>query len=257
MNFSGFFRGRSKKASSEGSRLDFELLYQLSYMSAAATAGIPRDKLFQLASSLPVSTSGYFHDVHHLAQTMNYPYAEACRVVGESTAEPRVKSLMLRLSSSLATGEPPTHFLNREADIQAESYANTYERDIESLRKWTDAYVSLMVAVALIFVISAISTVIYDMGRVFVTGLAIVVIAVSGLGCWVIYRTAPDEVKILAGPRGRKSQRVPHFLVMALLPGSLATGALLAAAGASIGLVLATVGAILFPIGVVSWRLTT
>lgn len=255
MSSSRSSRERSKKGYSKGEILGFDLLYQLTHLSALAAAGIPRNQMFRRASELPCSTSGYFHDIDRLAETMNYQYAEACRVVGESAKEQEVKSLLLRLSGSLSTGEPAAEFFNREANIQAEAYGNCYEDKLESLKKWADAYIALMVSVALIIVVAAISTVIYDMGTGFVTGLALVMIVISAMGCWVIYRTAPREVKTLGDPQGMYSQRLPRKMFTMLVPAALVIGALMVMVKVPIGLVLAAIGVVLLPIGIVASRL--
>ncbi len=255
MSFLGSSRGRSKKGSSKGDLLGFDLLYQLAYLSAVAAAGIPRSQIFRRASKLPCATAGYFHEVDRLAQSMNYQYAEACRLVGESSKQQEIKSLLFRMSSSLSSGELATDFMNREARIQAEAYGNDYERKLESLKKWTDAYVALLVSVALIIVVAAISTVIYDMGTGFVAGLAGVMISISGLGSWVIYRTSPREVKTLSSAEGYNSQRLPRTLLLSLVPGALVISALLLIAGVSVGWVLVAAGAMVLPIGIAGWRL--
>ncbi|MDP3064732.1 MAG: hypothetical protein Q8O40_16245, partial [Chloroflexota bacterium] len=244
--------GRSKRASSSGDLLGFELLYQLAYLSAVAAAGIPRSQVFRLAAELPSTVSGYFLEIDRLARTMNYQYAEACRLVGESAKEPEIKSLLLRMAGSLSSGESEMDFLQHEAQVQAESYGNQYERKLESLRKWTDAYSALIVSATLIIVVAAISTVIYNMGTAFVTGLVTITVAISGLGAWVIFRTAPHEVKTLTGPQGQPSQRVPRLLLFTFLPGALATGALLFSSGASMGMVLMLGGLLMVPIGIAS-----
>ena len=61
-------------------------------------------------------------------------------------------------------------FLARETEIQLEQYSRKYERDLESLRKWTDAYVALMVSVTLVVVVSLVSMMIYSVGTVFILG---------------------------------------------------------------------------------------
>jgi len=254
MSFLGLSRGRSKKASSDGDQLQFDLLYQLVYLSAIATSGVPRAQLFRLASELPCSTSHYFYDIDRLARNMNYQYAEACRLVGEKAKNLDVKSLLLRLSSSLATGESPSDFLNREALVQAEIYENEYEGKLESLKKWVDAFIALMVSAALIVVVATISTVIYSMGTGFVVGLVVVMMAVSAMGSWIIYRTAPKEPKILTGPEAEESQQTPRRLLIILVPGALVAGALLSLSGIGLGWVLAVVGIMIIPIGMVGFR---
>lgn len=265
MSFLKLSQKPSKKASSKaGSRngrngnqnlLGFDLLYQLTYLSAIAAAGIPRGQMFRVASKLPSSAAWYFREIDQVASSMNYQYSEACRIVGESVKEPEVKSLLLRLSSSLSTGESAADFMAREAYVQAESYENVYERKLESVKKWTDGYIALMVSVTLIMVVAALSTVIYDMGTTFVLGLVGVMLVVSGLGSWIIYRSAPQEVSTLSGPEGHKSQRLPRTMFFILAPLALVVGALFVMAKMPIGLALAAMGVIVFPIGVVSWRL--
>jgi archaellum biogenesis protein FlaJ (TadC family) len=98
------------KASSKRQRIDedylsYDLFYQLAYMSSIAAAGIPRSKIFEFASQLNCSSARYFAEIHLLAKQMRYDYAVACRLVGERTEEDQAKSLLLRLASSLNSGE--------------------------------------------------------------------------------------------------------------------------------------------------------
>ena len=87
----------ARKTSSERN-VQFDLFAQLSYMSAVATGGVARAELFDFASQLPCSTSGYFRRVHLLAQELSIDYAEGCRLVAERAKIPEVKSLLLRLA---------------------------------------------------------------------------------------------------------------------------------------------------------------
>ncbi|MBI2859095.1 MAG: hypothetical protein HYX90_08460 [Chloroflexi bacterium] len=235
------------KASFNKELLGFDLVYQISYLSAVSAAGIPRHQIFQLASRLDCCTAPYFGEIDRLSRGMNYQYAEACRIVGETAKEREIQSLLLRLSSCLQTGEPEMAFMEQEAKIQTESYGNRYEGGVESLKKWADAYVALMVSVALIIVVAAVSTVIYNTGTGFVMGLIVVMVAVSAMGSWIIYRTAPREVKVLPN---RGGQRWPHLMFMLMVPGALAAGSILFLAGAAYGTVIAVVGAMLVPVGV-------
>ncbi len=242
------------KPDSRADLIGFDLLYELSYLAALSAAGIPRGQLFQLAGELNCSTSHYFREIDQLARNMNYQYSEACRMVGESAKQPDVKSLLLRLSSSLATGESLEDFTEREVRVQADSYVNEYDRKLETLKKWTDAYIAMQISVALIIVVGAISTVIYDMGTTFVTGLVMVMIVISVMSAWMIYRTAPLEVKILSGPDGIKSQRTTKTTFMILVPAALVVGAFLGMMKMPIGAVFAVMGLIVFPVGIVSHR---
>ncbi len=144
--------------------MDFDLITQLTHMSAVATSGISRDKLFEGTAALDYSTSKYFRRVHRVAQRLNYDYSKACEVVAEQVKNDSVQNLLLHFATALSAGEPEDEFLARETEVQLELYGKKYERDMESLRKWTDAYVALMVSTTLIIVISLVSMMIYPVG---------------------------------------------------------------------------------------------
>ena len=105
-----------------------------------------------------------------MAQKLNYDYARACQLVADATDNDMIESLLLRFSASLASGEPEVTFLARETEVQLETYARKYERDLETLQKWTDSFVALMVSVTLIVVVSMVSMMIYSVGTLFILG---------------------------------------------------------------------------------------
>ena len=189
-------QGAAKKRPKPSQRnLQFDLFAQLSYMSAVATAGVTRTQLFEYASQLPYSPSVYFRSVHTLARRLNTDYAQACRVMAEQTKEAEVKGLLLRMAGAMSSGEEEGEFLRREAEIIGETYGNKYQRDVESLKKWTDAYVTLLVASGLIVIVAVISMMIYEVGVTIIMGLAFTMVAATCLGAWIIYAGAPREIK--------------------------------------------------------------
>jgi flagellar protein FlaJ len=231
---------------------EFDLITQLTYMSALATANVGREQLFEKTAQLGYSTSGYFHRVHLVAQRLNYDYARACQLVADATDNEMLESLLLRFSASLASGESEAVFLARETEVQLETYARKYERDLETLQKWTDSYVALMVSVTLVVVVSMVSMMIYSVGTVFVLGLAGVMIGISFLGGWIIYRTSPVEPKTHKLHEKPPSQEHMFLLAKILIPISILLGAatsLVFAPGA--GMVAAAVT--LAPVGVMAF----
>src|SRR5438105_9436297 len=64
---------------------EYDLITQLTYMSALATANVGREELFEKTAALGYTTSGYFHRVHLVAQRLNYDYAHACQLVADAT----------------------------------------------------------------------------------------------------------------------------------------------------------------------------
>src|SRR4051812_22856467 len=59
-----------------------ELFYQLTYMSAIASSGISRNRMFQMATSLPIPPAAYFERIQLLVQKIGYDYTRACNSVG-------------------------------------------------------------------------------------------------------------------------------------------------------------------------------
>ena len=125
----------------------------------------------------------------------SYDYSKACEVVADQVKVESVQNLLLHFATALSAGEAEADFLERETEVQLELYGKKYERDIEGLRKWTDAYVALMVSTTLIVVISLVSMMIYPVGTVALIGLAFIVMMVTAAGGWIIYTVAPHEVK--------------------------------------------------------------
>jgi len=251
-------KGRSQDnlaASSLFSRdpLDFDLISQLTHMSAVATSGISRDRLFEGTAKLDYSTSRFFRRVHLVAQRLNYDYSHACELVAETTGPESVQNLLLHLATALSAGEPEDKFLARETEAQLEIYGKKYERDMESLRKWTDAYVALMVSCTLIVVISMVSMMIYSMGSGLIVGLAFVVLMVTMAGAWVIFSNAPHEVKTHHLARKSPEQYQMERLGQILLPVAAVFGAVL---GFTFGFGPALIGAAvaLAPVGYVAFR---
>lgn len=259
MNFSGFWPKRNKKSSSDNKYptdtdyLSYDLFYQLSYMSSIAAAGIPRSQIFEFASQLPCSSSRYFAEIHLLAKKMRYDYAVACRIVGEATKVESVKSLLLRLSSSMGSGEPESDFLAQEAKIQAEAFKNEYERGVESLRKWTEAYAALIVSSALIVMVAAISMLIYPVATGVTVMLVGVTIVIAILGAWAIYRVSPKEIRVNAHASHCPAYDRAARLARLLLPISIAAFFVLVLLGAGLGWALLVASVFLLPIGVMGF----
>jgi len=254
MSFWKFWQRRNGKGSFNKDLLSLDLLSHLTYMSAIATAGVSRGVIFAEASRLPYVSSRYFRNVHLLCTQLNYDYAEACRLTGESAGDETAQSLLLRLSSSLSAGEPPADFLTREARVLAESYGDEYERKLESTRKWTDSYAALIVSAALIVVVAVISMMIYPVGLVMLLGLVGLTVVVTVTGSWIIYRAAPKEAKTHSLPQRSREQRLARKLFKILLPLAAIVGVLSMLAGVGLGWTMILVAALAFPVGFLSVR---
>ena len=255
MNFSTFWprlnkKGSSKKDSVDSEYLSFDLFYQLTYMSSIAAAGISRSQIFEFASQLPCSSSRYFKEIHLLAKQMRYDYAVACRMVGESAEVESIKSLLLRLASSLSSGEAEADFLAQEAEVQAEAFKNEYERGVESLRKWTEAYAALIVSAGLIVLVAAISMIIYAVAISFTVTLVGVTICVAVLGAWAIHRVSPKEVRVHSPSANCAAHSRARWMERILLPAAVVCFFIVLLAGWGLGWALIAVSILVLPIGV-------
>ena len=250
MNFFKFWPRHKSRSSFKETSLSFDLLYQLSYMSAISAAGLPRSQIFELGSQLPCSSSQYIAEIHNLSKRWRYDYAVACRMVGESSKKEAVKSLLLRLASSLNSGEPEWAFLDQEARIQAEAFNSDYERRVESLRKWTEAYAALVVSAALIVMVAAVSMLIYPVATGFTIALSCVTILTGIVGAYFVYSASPKEVRVhmpaqycLAYVRASRWERMMVPIAAVTLVGTLA-------AGMEMGFAILAGSILLFPIGI-------
>lgn len=256
MSFSPFSRKPKSKDSSKSKvsseYLAMDLYSQVAYMAGVAAAGLPRNKIFEHASRLPYCTSGYFRRVQFMARKLNYNYAEACRVVGEGTKEADPKALLLRMSGSLTSGESEAAFLEREALVMGEHYGDEYERKIESLRKWSDAYASLILSGAIIVTVGIVSMLIYPVSPTFIMTLSALVICLSAAGPWILYTAAPREMKTHVLSEKSKEQVLARNLFKLCLPAAVAVAAIMAAAHIELGWIMIGGALLLLPPGVVT-----
>jgi len=204
-----------------------DLFCHLTYMSAIATSNLPRNMLFEYAANLPYNSSRYIRKVHFLAKKLNYDYSEACRLVGEETKEPEAKAILLRMANAFASGEKEADFLSREARVIGETYRSDYESSVESLKKWTDAYVALILSASVVVVISVVSMLIFPMETSFTVILTWLVLLSTVLGAWIMYRASPKDIKTHSLPNKSSEQKIanelfkfmvlPMFIIIMLL----------------------------------------
>jgi flagellar protein FlaJ len=247
-----FKRSDSGTAQKSNNRMQsFDLFYQLSYMSTIATAGVPRDQIFKRAAELKCTSADYFKRVELARQRLKYDYARACRVVGEPLEDGEIKGLLLRLSSSLISGEPEADFLQREAKTRAEDYENEYGRALESMKMWTDAYVSLILSAVLIIIVGVVSTMIWKIETTLILAMAFIAVATTAIGVWLIWLVSPKESVVLKWA-GSKEQQMAKKVLKLALPIAIALGALFMLVSHNMGIALIAIAIILFPLGFIT-----
>lgn len=247
-------RASSRKASINEDLLGVDLFAQLAYMAAISESGVGRSQLFEYAARLPYTCGRYFKEVHFLVQHLHYDYAQACGVVGQGIKQEEMRSLLLRFSGSLSSGESEVEFLQREAHAQAETYGSRYERDVESLKKWTDAYVAMVVAGVIVVIVSVISTLMIDFGITFLMTLIGTNIGVTILGAWLIYRVAPHEIKTHSLDIRSADHARARALSRVLLPAGIVACGLVWVVWASLPWILITFSIFVVPVGLLMRR---
>ncbi|MEM3505180.1 MAG: archaellar assembly protein FlaJ [Archaeoglobaceae archaeon] len=178
--------------------VDNDLLFLLTYMASLSTAHLSRDKIFTMASETKYSPSRYFAMVRDLAQKWHYDYATACELVAEKIKAERVKKLFNRLANAISAGEPDREFLEREWRAFKTIRKDEYDRNLESLRKWSDAYTSLLVSASLISVVVLLSVVIYSVGDPATTLIASAFgnFAICLFGVFMLFKAVPKDKKV-------------------------------------------------------------
>jgi flagellar protein FlaJ len=230
----------------------FDMFYQLTYMSAMASAGISRSKTFEIAAQAKSSAAQYFVAVNTLVEEFRYDYPDACRIVGAKAKSENIRSFLLRMSDALRSGEPLSDFLTREADVQGADYQNEYERGLENLKQWTNAFSSITISVGLIIIIQMITSMIYSTNVAMIGTLCAAGATLSGFGVWIIYRSAPREMVNVPVAQGSLEQRRAWRLFRIVVPTAILLGALLLIISGNTGLALIVAAVCLVPVGVAS-----
>jgi len=254
-----FLKGKEKEqkkkageANFDNQLADIDFFSQLAYMASISTSGITRSGLFFYSAKLPYIATKYFRRVDFVAKMFNHDYAQACRIVGEKTKISEIKALLLRLSNALASGEDVSAFLSREAHILSESYTSIYERKIDLLKKWADAYVSLILTSALVTVMSVVTMMVGSVSTAFIVSISAITILATIFGAWFLYNTAPRESINHTLPYRSHEQNMVKYLCRILIPagGIVLLGMLVMKV--DLGYMFLAASAFLFPIGLVA-----
>jgi len=161
-----------------------------------------------------------------------------------------MRNLLLRFGNSLASGEAESAFLRRELQVLMQDYVNDYERDLESLRKWTDAFVALEATAIMIVLVAIVSNMIYNLGPLFLVVTEVGVLGVSVLGAWLVRRVAPFDPMVQKAGAGSQEPLRLRRLAAFLTPISLVGTAGTYSVTHSMGVALVVMALFLAPLGV-------
>ena len=249
---------RIEKVSSDNVAIGFDLLSSITYMSVLSAGELPRDQVLENCSRQNFKTAVFFEYIYLLAKRMGLEYTQAFQLVSEKAKASNVKGLLLRFAAAISSGNSEREFIAEEARVEAERYGNEYERSVENLRKWTDAYAAILVSVTLIMVVSLVSSMVGSLNQNFIVIMAFVLFFVTSMGVFVIYKSAPVEQMTYDGPQGMtRERRMARFLLLTLVPLGVILALLMGSqlglvAGAAVAFLL--IGASLMPGGFYAWK---
>jgi flagellar protein FlaJ len=236
----------------ESSKIDIDILYMITYMDSISTSDINRDEIFRLVSERKQFVcSKYMKQVYMLAKNWNYEYSVACMIVSRRVANKRLKELLARLANAMSSGEPEKKFLDSEWTTMIVIYKNEYERSLESLKKWTDAYTALLVSMAFVAVTVLISVILYNIGDPQTTLMSTLLIIglVAFIGVYILRSEAPKETKAHNLKYASVERTKARALARVLLPVAVIVSSLLFLFNAGIGVVFIVFGVLIAPIG--------
>jgi len=259
MAFSLFRRSNAEtkkvaKWSPDMQKLQVDFYCQLTYMAAMATSGISPRGLFHYSADLPYISAHYFIRVNVVARAFNHHYSEACRIVGETTEDPYIKGFLLRLASAISSGEDLAEFLAKEAHVASENYTNYYEGSLETLKKWTDAYLSLIMAAAIIAVMGVVTMIIGNISVMFNLAMGTIVVLATIAGVYMINKGAPREERTHNLPIRSSERILMSKLLRTVLPAGVIVVAALIILKMPLGWIFIAGGLTLIPLGFVAVR---
>ena len=207
------------KVSSDNLDIGFDLLSNLTYMSVLSLGSLPRDQVLEHCARQHFKTAVFFDFIYVMAKRVGMEYTHAFQLAAEKARASSVKSLLLRFAASISSGESEREFVIQEAQTEGERYGNEYERGVENLRKWTDAYAAILISVTLIMVVSLVSTMMGSLDQSFIIIMAFALFFITGVGVYIIHKVAPVEA-VTYDAKGAltKHRKKARLLLMLLAP---------------------------------------
>ena len=249
---------RIAKVSSDSAAIGFDLLSSLTYMSVLSIGNLPRDNVLEECGRQDSKTSVFFEYVHRLVKRLGMEYTRAFQLVSERETPENVKSLLLRFSASISSGESEKEFIIQETKAEFERYGNEYERSIENLRKWTDAYAAILISVTLIMVVSLVSSMMGSLAQSFVMIMAFAVFFITCVGIFIIYKSAPvEKVTYDRAEYSTRNRTLSRRFLMTLVPVGLVVALLVGPRfGLERGISIAflSISVSLLPTGFLAWK---
>ena len=133
-------RKRIGTALLDDTAIGFDLISQLTYMSAVAASGVARDMIMEEAGQQPFRTAIYFRNVFLLVKRMGIEYTRAFQVIAQAAPTEGLRHLLLRFSGAVATGGSEADFIRAETPKVYPRYKRAGDRILENFVQYLKAY---------------------------------------------------------------------------------------------------------------------
>ena len=241
---------------SENRKMGADLLFMITYMTSITTAQATRPEIFAYsAAKKEYIPSKYFAKVEFFVKRWNYSYARAMEVIAAKVKNEMLRSMMNRYSNSISSGVPDEDFLTRELITIRTVYRNDYEQGLEMLKKWGDAYISMLFSASVIGIILMISVAIYSPGDAEATLMTshFIIIAISAFGLITMFKTVPVDDRTHPLIDKSKEQAIIRKIAPKVIPIAIIAGILIYVLSSNYGLALLLTGFMFLPIGIIGY----
>ena len=144
-------------------RWESDLLFTTTYMASLALANASRPEIFSYAANRKeYISSKYITKVDTYVKKWGYSYAEGLSIVAERIKNPILKSFLSRYANAIDSSVPDDEYLNNELSTVRSVYRSQVEQGLETMTKWGDAYVAMLLSGTVIAVTLMISIAIYS-----------------------------------------------------------------------------------------------
>jgi archaeal flagellar protein FlaJ len=241
----------------EDRKMGADLLFTTTYMTSLSLANASRPEIFSYAANrTEYISSKYITRVDTYVKKWGYSYAEGLSIVAERIKNPILKSFMSRYANSIDSSVPDDEYLNNELSTCRSVYRSQIEQGLETMTKWGDAYVAMLLSGTVIAVTLMISVAIYSpTGMETTLGMSYAIIFLICIGGNVLmYTSVPDDAKTHGlTTRTSKEQQTIHAMERIIIPLTIIAVIAMVLLGVNAGLTYLLVGILMAPMGIIGF----
>lgn len=241
----------------EDRKMGSDLLFTTTYMASLALANASRPEIFSYAANRKeYISSKYITKVDTYVKKWGYSYAEGLSIVAERIKNPILQSFLSRYANAIDSSVPDDEYLNNELSTVRSVYRSQVEQGLETMTKWGDAYVAMLLSGTVIAVTLMISIAIYSPAGIETTlGMSYAIIFLICFGGNVLmYTSVPEDAKshgIVI--RSSKEQQTIHAMERIIVPLAIAAVVVMLLLGINAGLIYVLVGVLMAPMGIIGF----